>query len=79
MPTLVKLTNLSASYGGACTCNDARVQGPAGKTSETTLLAGQETTWNLSELGWDSYIKQGFEVAAICSGCSGTRHSKTFT
>ena len=76
----VSLYNASGNSGGggACNCDDAHVQGPGGKTSLFTLLAGQRCSWNLSQLGWDTYEGEGFEVAAICSGSSNWRHSKTF-
>jgi hypothetical protein len=78
MATTVALHNTSWSNGGACTCNDAHVQGPAGKTGTHTIQSEQTAIWDLSALGWDSYEGQEFEVAAICSGSSNWRHSTKF-
>lgn len=78
MSTTVTLHNVSASNGGACDCDDAHVQGPAGKTSSSTIHSGQTANWDLSALGWDSYEGQEFDVAAICSGFSNWRHSSKF-
>jgi len=78
MAATVTLHNTSLSNGGACTCNDAHVQGPAGKTGTQTIQSEQTANWDLSALGWDPYEGQEFEVAAICSGSSNWRHSTKF-
>jgi hypothetical protein len=75
MATTVTLKNTSAENGGACTCNDAHVNGPGGNSSKITIEAGKTANWDLSELGWDQYVGQYFEVAAICAGSSNWRHS----
>ena len=77
MSTTVTLHNTSGTNGGACNCSDAHVQGPE-KSGTQDTNAGQTARWNLSELGWDKYEGQEFEVAARCRGYSTWRHSSKF-
>lgn len=75
MATTVTLHNVSASHGGACDCDDWHVQGPASTIKQPTLHPGQTARIDLSQLGWDQYEGQEFELAAICEGYSIKRHS----
>lgn len=74
MGTTVTVHNVSASHGGACDCNKLHAQGPASTSKQGTLAAGQTARIDLSQLGWDQYEGQQFELAAQ-SGFSGWRHS----
>ena len=70
----VTLHNVSANHGGACDCDHWHVQGPAKTSEQPTLHAGQTGSIDLSQLGWDQYEGQEFELAAQ-SAFSGWRHS----
>jgi hypothetical protein len=71
---IVTMHNVSANHGGACNCEDWHAQGPASTPKQGTLSSGQTSSINLTELGWDQYEGQQFELAAK-SGFSGWRHS----
>jgi hypothetical protein len=81
MSTIAKLTNRSASQGGACTVNQWRVEFASNEDTgwwsswSFELYAGQEQSINLTQQGFDGRQGQCMRVAAYVAGHAGITHS----